>query len=1037
MNEQALIEAMNRLASKIDALAGSMGKGIGGNSKVPGSTKTAASGSATLDKAMKEVSKTFKAYQKQISDGVTLNKEQLKEYKKLGKQLGEFEDNLDDATDATKDLEKSMLSAKEAQQQTTRSVKYFGKDLLTGTGSMGDAFGGLARNLDTYGGIANKALFGFATGVSFALNAMSDFAKSAADVGTFASLDNFSVGSVRQMKLLSGLGDSFIKVIANSQGGFKAFGAGSQEATENLSQLARGFRSGSWWVSNSIKKNLGPEFVKDIDRAANASAALGLSTDDTANLMGVLAQSVSLGAKSEKDAQQKLAKAYADTVDSAKNLSQAFGISAKEVLASIEEFKKTQSGTLASLEGNTGAQNLVPIIKQLGLATDPEKIAAIARSMSVGDYAGAQYNTDVNAVQLLPKLFEIAQKSQGGQNSESLKQNLRNNTDYFEQFGRERTQGNMAAFNPEYSAPGTKALTFAQQLKMGERNEAGNAANKPGGTTEADNIKSMEQLTSALNSLRNTILGLTAAFIGFAGIMSPLIAGGIGALLFGGAGGISKLGSLLGGAFSKVADSGLGKVVGGVFTKGGGAASGVGSKIASSSIGKMAGGVFDKIGGAAGKGMEMFGDFLGKLGSSGALKGAGVLALLGGALALSAHGFKEFGEVKWEGILKGTLALGGLIVMARFVGQASTSMIKGAASIAILGAALWVSGKGFQSFNDVDWGSVVKGALALGVLAVAASAIGGLGAEILIGSVAIAALGAAMWVAGKGFQTFNDLDWGGIAKGAVALTVFGVAAGVMGMFLPAILLGAVAIVALGAALAVFGAGAYVAAKAAEVFAGALKTIGDISGINLIAIGAGLAAIGVGMIVFTAGMIAGTASSVITGIMSLFGAKSPLDRIKEFVPIADKISMIGDGILHFGQGIVQINSGLKDFNSDALKNFKDQLAEFAKTGASDEVRLTAQYLTAIGTALTNIGNVKNVQLPSLSGITDQSGAGLGQFGQSTSFGADVSSFTTDSTSALKPEVIAQVMNYLSEIHNDLTAIRSNTRTGPGEAPVRLS
>ena len=114
MNEQALIDAMNRLASKIDALAGSMGKGIGSNSKVPGSTKTAASGSAALDKTMKEVSKTFKAYQKEIEKGTKLNAEQLKDYKKLGKQLGEFNDNLDDAADATEDLEKSMRRAQSA-----------------------------------------------------------------------------------------------------------------------------------------------------------------------------------------------------------------------------------------------------------------------------------------------------------------------------------------------------------------------------------------------------------------------------------------------------------------------------------------------------------------------------------------------------------------------------------------------------------------------------------------------------------------------------------------------------------------------------------------------------------------------------------------------------------------------------------------------------------------------------------------------------------------------------------------------------------
>ena len=289
-----------------------------------------------------------------------------------------------------------------------------------------------------------------------------------------------------------------------------------------------------------------------------------------------------------------------------------------------------------------------------------------------------------------------------------------------------------------------------------------------------------------------------------------------------------------------------------------------------------------------------------------------------------------------------------------------------------------------------------------------------------------------MWIAGKGFQTFNDLDWGGIAKGAVALGVFAVAAGVMGGFLPVIAAGALAIALLGASLVVFGAGAMVAAKAAQMFSEALVTIGSIDGANLIAVGAGLAAVGAGMIVFTAGMVAGTAGSVISGVMSLFGAKSPLERIKDFVPYADKISILGAGIKAFGDGITAIATNVASFDTDALGKLKDKLLEFAAAGSSDEVKLTAEYLSSIGTSLGTIVDLSG-KLPAMSSITSP--------GISTDIASSLSpgESVVDSKagSSLSPEAISQLMGYLSTMQSDLSAIRSNTKTDSYSPPVRLS
>jgi hypothetical protein len=114
----------------------------------------------------------------------------------------------------------------------------------------------------------------------------------------------------------------------------------------------------------------------------------------------------------------------------------------------------------------------------------------------------------------------------------------------------------------------------------------------------------------------------------------------------------------------------------------------------------------------------------------------------------------------------------------------------------------------------------------------------------------------------------------------------------------------------------------------ESFSESLKSIGEIDGNNLVMVGGGLAAIGIGMGVFSVGMLAGTASGVISGIASLFGAKSPLDNIKEFIPIADKIWLIGEGIKNFGEGIKELNKSVSEFDKNSFKEIKNAILDFA-------------------------------------------------------------------------------------------------------------
>lgn len=978
MDDKELIRAIDRLTDKLDSVSSSVGRG----SSQTSSSGTPKNGPVPRSKAVDPAQKENRVELDKSTKSIRAQRVQTDAEIKASKE----------AVDAQQELTKEQKEAKKAQEKTTEAFKDLGATLIGENANLSSAFSRLGGNLEYTGTTFGKIAGGIAMGVGYAIGGLQEFAKQAGEMGAFADLDKFSVGSVTQMKLMSGLGGAFMKVIENSNGTFRAFGATSQEAAENLSNLSRGLKYGSGYLNNTLRNALGKDLVKSVDRAARAARSMGVTDEEQAKLTGDLAITAAMGAKNEQDAKQRLVEQYAKTMESTKTLNSAFGISAKAALAAAEAFRKTDAGTFAARGGMTAeTAALAKLMQDMGVATDPEKAARAALGVMRGEEGQARAVIGAGPQQqAMDLLMTSINRAGGAKDMDAVAREMKNLGPQMDQIIQDAS--NLAVNAPGYSATGATLARFKAGMDTGGKDEG---AAKPR-TSETDNIMAMNSLTAALESLRNVIIGVTAGIATLVGSLGAIaVMGGIGGILKGGLG--SKLGDMFGGMFGKkmgTAGPAAGSLAG---WKNGptAAASGAGS------------GIMDKLSGAASKGMEGFGEMLGKLGESKTVKGAATLALLGSALALTAVGLKTFNEVNWTSLVKGTIALGGLIGMAKLVGEATTGIVKGAAAIAILGAAVAISAIGFKTFNDVNWDSLIKGAGAIAILGVGAQVLGKMTGSILMGALAITALGAAMWVAGKGFQTFNDLNWEGIAKGAVALGVFAVAAGVMGGFLPVIAAGSLAIGALGLALGVFGAGAWVAAQAADVFANAIEKVGKIDGVNLIAVGAGLAAIGAGAVVFAAGMVAATATSLVTGLMSLFGAKSPIDRILALVPVADKISMIGEGMFKFGSGIGLINENLKSLDLDALDNFKNALVE-----------------------------ISNIDMPSLNGLSIPQISTDGLAGAPQQQGNALSNVLSGNA-AITPEVIGQLMSYLSNIENDLQAIRGNTRKNGYESPVRLS
>jgi hypothetical protein len=136
----------------------------------------------------------------------------------------------------------------------------------------------------------------------------------------------------------------------------------------------------------------------------------------------------------------------------------------------------------------------------------------------------------------------------------------------------------------------------------------------------------------------------------------------------------------------------------------------------------------------------------------------------------------------------------------------SGDLIKGAVALLILAAALFVAAKAFQEFGDVTWESVGMGLVALAGLAGIAFILSKASGARLQGALAVAVLGAALIPFAFAMSLIENLKIDAVLAAAAGLVMFGLAAAGIGMILPLILAGSVGIAALGVAMIAFGTG---------------------------------------------------------------------------------------------------------------------------------------------------------------------------------------------------------------------------------------
>jgi hypothetical protein len=252
----------------------------------------------------------------------------------------------------------------------------------------------------------------------------------------------------------------------------------------------------------------------------------------------------------------------------------------------------------------------------------------------------------------------------------------------------------------------------------------------------------------------------------------------------------------------------------------------------------------------------VFGKLFGKSGAVGA--GAGVADMVtsksGKAYAADSPQGKM---IRTKG---GTSPLGEQSDIMKKGGMNASSMLKGAAAVLVLSAALFVFAKALQEFDKLEggWGTLVTASASLLILSGGLFLVGKImdkaTGSIIKGSLAILILGAALIPFAYAMSLLSDVGVGTMLGAALALGAFALVAGIMGAAIVPILLGSVAILALSGALAVFGLAMGAAAPGFEMFINAFSNLPQLIGPMLL-LGPALLLSSLGVLALSASLIA--------------------------------------------------------------------------------------------------------------------------------------------------------------------------------------
>lgn len=353
----------------------------------------------------------------------------------------------------------------------------------------------------------------------------------------------------------------------------------------------------------------------------------------------------------------------------------------------------------------------------------------------------------------------------------------------------------------------------------------------------------------------------------------------------------------------------------------------------------------------------------------------------------------------------------------------ANAMLKGAAAILVLSAALYVAAKAFQEFGQVKWEDVAKGTVALGALTLAAYGVSKIEKDILKGALAIGVLGASLIPAAFALKMFTDIKWEDMAKAGVALVGLGAAGAIFGSILPLMLSGAVAIAALGASLLPLAAALRLAGPGLESFGEMVKSV--LEGIVPVIDTAGKAIKGVlegiGSVIESVGKsISGVVTSIADSIVKLSSIDAP-----NLYAVAGGIGALGVSLAAFGGGgiLAGVGSAIGEFfGGDPVEKFN----KFASIDA-EQLNTVSTSINNVSTSMSSFQNsLDSEKINSISNSIESLGEKLVSFYETDFSDTEVAAQLQELTNIDSSKIVtlAEAIAKLSESFSGLNGTLSN-------------
>lgn len=613
-----------------------------------------------------------------------------------------------DALDVAGGFMQSQLDmANQATQVGTGALSTFGKATAGAGGLVGVM--GVAASVagETLGFLSNQITELAKAGIGFMISQTRKL------IDGFSNLSNvgaiYSGGMMAQIKTAHEAGltlDQFSKAVANNTEAFSKAGIGVAEGSKRMAAAmtagGKSARDGMFALGMNMEQQA-DAYAQTIALMAGPSGKLRASNQEVAAETAEYAKSLKIISDiTGQDAKARMEKLRQDNDTLAFN-SYLNGLSETERKKTVEAMALMSEADQRAFREKQIYGTVISQDLNIARATN----TAIAKNQDEQFEAARQHNLNIktvadgyqrNSADMMKQSNELG-KTLGLSQGEAAKggANVVNATNqYAAKFG---------------DAAKTQEI-INQRLKAGTKGEAGPEVDvmemQQKFAVEMENIAS-KNLPAFAKALEATMADIRKSVEALAnlGASAPGMMGGM----------WKQIGLAVATALIPMLLQGIiGKIAGGKWGGGAGRVSGAAEEIASRGGSGGAGNIGTKIG----KGMEGLGKGIGGIGK-------GVGDMISGLLKGLASGLSALGKPQ---VLLGTLALAGI------------------------GAAMWVSGKAFKEFSEIQWDAIGKGLVAvLGVGALGALA--GAASEFIIpGAIALGMLGGAILLLGAALKAF-------------------------------------------------------------------------------------------------------------------------------------------------------------------------------------------------------------------------------------------------------------------------------------------